>query len=703
MTTIVYNGVELRDCETLAFDQVVEYDESKTDVLYSRFRIRVASTLVALRERTTSEIADGTNRQFGIETVQGQTVVQRAHDIHARLSESRKDFWMLVDNCVTDEKKPVGAGASVLDQPLLIATGKAWDEEIVTDTIGNVGGYTEHKRIERTELFMVPHPFSENSDTNAYGPGDGLISKSNVLDCDNGPKPLSVKVNKIIGGRSLRVEFEIEVCRPICNPSFADSEPIVFGGEITSSGNQVLSNRWSIEESKDDNWITTRSLQGTLRVAHSSVWPHAMRWLCMPALMKGYKRIRQSYVDDATNLVLKYRIDDQQAHAAPPYPAIKWSGHHAETATGSGGVLQGGEFAIRLTGPPGVDKQQLIAAAGKVAVNRIRGLGRRYADGGDKAYDLTLRNASIVDVLHEPTIEMRVQVSYVSSKFKFLALRVKEMGRPLNTLDGHEYGYDPELDPYLIAGYNPRVWPVPLAYDSETPAGLFNCYLQHPCSVWHDMPGGLAPADEIDTPERKEKKESGQPDNPYPADQYTEQEVPEDDTYLSEDTEIYDYPYTFIELQNRYRINNGWAQIPIANTDPNATKTAELIKLHGRTAARVLTMTATRDGKPPMLPSMNEDQVDQNGCREVLDRIDIVAKAPQLMADGTGRRFEMMSEYVYLMERAPRPNEKLRGASSPLDLFSPDSNSLDLSEIVDTGGHLVWENGVTTTYPLPSS
>ena len=173
MTTIVYNDVVLRNCELKSFDQSIEYDSSNTDVMFSRFRISVESTVVAVRSQSAP------TGSFGIDTPYGHTSVQKAHDIHARLSEARKDFWFLVDNCVDNERDGLGFSANVLDQPLLIATGDAYSykKEQYTAGAGEI-----RERIVKTPKFMLKHPFSVNSFTNEYGPGDGLLEKSTVLD-----------------------------------------------------------------------------------------------------------------------------------------------------------------------------------------------------------------------------------------------------------------------------------------------------------------------------------------------------------------------------------------------------------------------------------------------------------------------------------------------------------------------------------------
>jgi len=657
MTTIIYNGVILRDCETKSFEQQIVYDESKTDLMYSKFRIRVASTLAATRYPS--------QRSFGISTPTAnpiETATQRQKLIQRLLAEPRQDFWMLVDSGVVNEQltpaqlaqltPPLNTG---VDDFLLMATGNA-------------------------EGFMELHP-----DSDQYTPINN-VARIDVLDAENGPKPTSVTVTEIIGGRTFRVEFEIEVVRKFCLPGFADTPPpFAIWGSIEPTGSLVLNNRWHLDESKDENWITTRVLQGTLRVANKAIWPHLMRSVCVPPLLRGYKRVRQSFVDDPTGLILKYRIEDQQAHASPPWPAIAWKAHHAESAGGPNGSILTGELSIRLTGPPGVDKVQLIEAAGKVANDRIRGLSPTFDGNGRPSYTTVINSASVVNVLDEPTIEMRVNVRYTDKdQKKNLMIRINEMGRPLTTLISNQ---NPR---YQVEGYDPRIWPVPLPYDSDSPAGVFACYLQHPCSIWHAVPQGSLPGS-VATPPRPPVADSGYPD----AELYSStHDLPDEDDFLKDGPDysenrpedIFTFPYIFVELENQYVLHNGWSQLPFADTDPNAAKTALLVQLHGRIAKRILTMTASRDGEMPLIPALTEDITDHNGIREVMESSSISIKAPELTAGGTNRRYAVRCVYVYLLERAPRLTEKLRGGSTQIDKVLPQNNWLDLSRSQNTGG-----------------
>ena len=688
-TALIYNGVVMRDVELKSFSQVAEYDESGTDLIFSRFRIRVASTMTALHPSLVP---------FGVSTPGGSTAAQRARDIQGRLSEPRKDFWFVVDSGVANEK----TGGPAIDDTLVIATG---------DPNGPL---------------MPIHPISDQ-----YGSSD-VVARPDVLDCRNGPMPMSVNIEEVVGGRTIRVEFEIEVCRQICSPDFIDQFPYDAAGAIQSD-NRILNNRWSIEETKDENWCTTRSISGTLRVRHHSFFPHAMRFLVVPPLLRGYQRVRQSFQDDPTGLVLKYQIEDKQREAAPPWPAVTWKGHHAESGSGPNGSILTGEVSVRLTGPPGVDKTAMIGAAGKVAIDRIKGLSDPWLPNtGRQDYRVQIMNCSVVNSLDEPTIELRIQARYTAEdEARQLALRISDMGRPMSmsargssivqwnwdtdnwdVIQGCPAGTVSDQPDDLPAPeannpgdrpvirrffncidpsdqYDPRRWPVPLLYDSPTPAGAFSCYLQSPCSVWHGHPGG---SDSIATTDiiRPAEKPTGYPDQSTTV--TSPDTLPDDDSYISDPDaldakDIFRFPYTVIDVSNRFATDTGWSQLPYAD-DSDADKTALLVKLHGKVSRRILTLTATRDGRPPIVPTLAEEAINRNGVREVLAHHSITLKAPQLLADGRGRQFSALVEYIYLLERGIRPTDKILGTATVLDRLLPQDNDLDLNTYQDDGGKI---------------
>lgn len=627
-TELTYNGVVLRDCETLSFDQKIEYDESKTDVMYSRFRIRVRTTLVDYLDPSVSTI-----------DTEGYTVVQRMQTVHRLLSQARKRFWFEMNGV------HLAAGHGSGRQTLLMAVGA--DE------------FNDPARFPNgLNTLIGDSPVALVTDTPARA----------VVDVDNGPKPIDVSVEQIYGGRAMRVTFEIEVCRILCHPSdftFNDPYPTTEPNtRVRPDGGRIISNRWSVTETRDANWVTTRVIQGTLRTRDKSVVPHLMRYFVLPSLLKNYQRKHQHFATDPTDLVLKYRIEDVQkdANAAPPPPAIDWSGHYVES-TDKLGMHQHAEISLRLQGPPGVDKQDLISAGGHVINSRIRGLQKQP---GDDQFETILENASIVEVIGQPVIEFRVRVRYVDGlDAKKLRLRLGNIGAPL-----------------VIAGYKPDEWPVPLPHDSEHMAGVFSCYLQRPCSVWHAVPT-LRPGErehEDGDEERAVEEESGAPDIP-PSDLYnSNQPFLDDDTAL--DPEAFNgSPYTLIEIDSQYLNDTGWHQLPYASDTPVDNETCHLFKMSGGVAERIFTMEAVRQGIPPVIPEPIEELVDFNGIKEKLAETSINLAAPEFKGDGVVREFRVHCRYRYLLSRPPTNAEKLRMAISPIDNTPGEDRLMDTADL----------------------
>ncbi|MCC9644988.1 hypothetical protein LOC71_22150 [Rhodopirellula sp. JC740] len=730
MTTLVYNNVVLKDCETLRFEQDLQYDESKTDLLFSRFKIRVASTLVGVRYPN-----DG---GFGIQTPIGSTVTQRLHDIQSRLSQPRKDFWFLTEsNPVTEN-----GSAYSIDQPLIIATGEPYSYEFEESSFGG----RSRVDAERTVRELQPNPldFSHVSDysTQRYGPFNTPFPADQVVDLNNGPKPLDINCIAILGGRSIRVEFEIEVCRHFCDPSrvgdpYPPTEPWIEprdddedtddeneaedGFRIPPSKN-ILSNRWSLTESKDAAWVTTKTLQGTLRVATKETLPQYQRYLVIPPCLDGYQRIEQTFADDISGLVLKYRITDRERHAAPPAPAIDWNGSYTESSTKMG-VNQIAHLDVTLTGPPSVDKQDLIGAAGRVLNSRMRGLQKDPADQ-DPDYSVKLLDSAVIESLDQPTITLRVTVQYVGQDPTYFNLRLKQIGKPLNT-DGDE-------DPLSIDGYYPERWPSPLPYDSETPAGLFSCYLQDPCSVWHS-PAMRIEGEELPNPggeydDRVLTDESGSPTYPTPTEEddvprpgsvsrsqnkldrdiryvSSDQLFPDQDQKIISPEQFQGAPYTHWRLRSEYVTTTGRAVLPLAAVrdqqyaeQPFSEPTVSIVKLHESVCKRLFWIEATRVGKPPQFPQPKDTMIGPNGETETLLDWKLGLANPVIGPDGVSREYTVAAEYCYALDRPLANTESFRIPISPIDFTPDDPRTIDGADLF-RDDLVEWRFNVTPSPP----
>lgn len=637
-TTLIYNGVILRNCETLTFDQSIEYDQSGTDVLFSRFRIRVASHVVALTSWLTSQhsIAAGM-----VDRDAGGGAPEQLRNIRERLSVARRPFYYFIDNAPARSS--------------LVNFSGELDKDVLLVAAGSESG----ANFQLQPLKPLPTT---------------VVPASQVIDCNNGPKPQHVNIERIFGGRLFRVTFEIEVCRRICSvDDFTNAlPPGVSAGELLAS-NKILSNRWSLQETRGEDWRMNRVLSGQLRVASKEVPPSLMRYFCVPTQPRTMRRLQQQFTTDVTGLNLNYSITDQEEHEAPPAPAIAWSGHFVESGTGANAAKQHSEISIKLTGPPGVNKQDLIGAAGHVVKSRIPGIA--VAPGSDAKNRPIIQNTSVMEVIGQPTIQLRVRVESTALKTK-LAARIEQIGQPMD-----------------IPGYHPQIWPTPAPYKSESIAGQWACYLQNPCSVWHSVPrpGFTLSPPAFEGTESETDQESYTPPDDSTVEFYQDNEAYPDDETVIDPVQFSEEPYTFIEIESEYTNAPGYIALPFADGSVSEGQpTVEIVRLHSGSCFRCFTMRATRRDKMPEIPTPKNTLTDPNGISEFLQHSQIKTVAPEIASDGISRKNRVVAEYVYLLSRPPTLSEKIRLAISPIDTIANEDRVVTGDELF-TNSRIDWQ------------
>lgn len=468
-------------------------------------------------------------------------------------------------------------------------------------------------------------------------------------DLNNGPRPISCSVVHVAGQQAFRIEFEIEVAVLSClEPSVVSTvnNQQLFGAK---QDNRVLSNRWSIAETMDENMYRDRTWAGTLRVAHYSFYPHLFRHMVVPPLQRGYKRNSMRFVQSEDGLSLRYEVMDRQKYAKPPAPAIDWSASYTE-ATGVGGAVGHASMNIMLTGPPDVDRKKLLVPAAQIVQARLGNLQRGFADGGSN--QLILMGAAIVEHLHANTVEMRVQIKRVPAAHKFLNNVVDKIGRDLD-----------------IPDYDPKQWPVPLLYDSDSPSGVFASYLQHPCNPFHGITGVQALANTQADGEEEDY-------DPQDADYFRSTgDVDEDVDEGLSSSQLDSFPYTHIEMDNVYDLTSGTVALPIASTLLTANvASVEIIDLHNPVAERVYSAHVERAGAWPQLPKPVKVQTDPNGIEEFLAEVKMIPEPPFLLPDGKTLLYRAQIKYRYLLSRAPTTDEALRVGSPQWDATAPNDN-----------------------------
>jgi len=665
-THVFYNGVELRDCLTESFDQKTAFDEAKS-ALFTHFRIRVSSTVFGFfnedepedyNELVSHPSTVEVNRT-GIDPADLNTAVDRMQIIQRLLSQPRRDFWY-----ATHDAKRVDVSESIY-QILVASTGQDagpdGDPKFFQDLFGNDA--------------EIRYNSKDNLSTR--------IRRKHCLDANNGPIPIDVSIQNIFGGNAFRISFEIEVHRVLCKdildpeedpPSWIDPE-----SEGMQSNIHLLSNAWSSEETMDEEWRRIRLIEGTLRVRDTTAWVQAFRSLTLPGLLPGYKRVSVRFASDPTNIVLKYRIEDRQAEAAPPLPAIDWKMTHTDSARNEYGQVTR-QVNIELIGPPRVNRLALMGAALNVLDSRF--------PGASKPPDDLARVKAInpVPFIRDALIIAQPSDRPIISLVCNIRLTVDPDAGGAASFANALMNSSSNLS---IAGYNPDRWPTPRPFDLDSPAGLFATYLQSPCSVWHGIPAmqriyfGSPSAPEFDTANNEPPILPGTAPKYWLEPDYLEYASPDALTDSQSITAAkHDlFPYTFVDIDNKYSQDMGMMTLPLSGPRGMGEeggapyRHAISIPIHAGVMTRTITVNATREGRPPELPSPAPYLVDPNGVVEqLIDSTDLVLDAPKLSEGNSHRIFSGQMRLTYLLARPLGPTEIFRAGNNPALVSSPGHN-----------------------------
>jgi hypothetical protein len=556
-TTVFYNGIFLQDCEMMEFRQVIEQDESNTDHLYSRFRIKVGSCLC--RTILSGEFGTLTNEDVlrsaeppnhgSITTIApndlADTISAASHEsrntgwetkdislsehhafITKFLKEPRKDFWMAIHGQgATDDtlaEVPYGAqetlGGTTRPEYLSVlgATGMTRADALLND----------------------PLIYPTNGDSAAMYLAASRIERDYVLDTHNGPRPIGVTVQKIAGGRMMRIEFEIEIAVYIgpskyINDTRLNAIETAFKEKGARKTIGVASNRWSVTESLNEDWQTTHTIKGQLVVRDHTYKPHAQRMLTVPWMFPYAKMTRREFRTDPTGLTLNYEHTFSECGDAPPYGVVNWKGTYSEQVLGGGKSF--GSVSVRVVGtaapPRGLTaseyKKLLITQAFRIILSRISLsllVDAQVQKPGQRASKTILQEATVIEqmdqpvidvkatVLHSPEVE-KVEGNVVQDPLNAFGLRLTVMGDPIISTTAPAPLGDPDYKRYWWPIPSSFTWdwkrvrdmqasvsnPTPTEGNPRLKGSYFDCYFQSPEFEWHGIPLSVDIPDRLDT------------------------------------------------------------------------------------------------------------------------------------------------------------------------------------------------------------
>lgn len=714
-THLFYNGVLLRDCETREFSQTIQRDDSGTDVLYSRVRISVSSTLVSL-----TNIGEGSNvvetgsthpSTIAIPRVDGETLVERWREVQTRMQEARKDFWYAINSTT---KKPIsqqtGYDPNGTDLPIPATDASSSDSyRVVLAATGLTEDDIKKLRADRNASIGKIKAFNPSGLTQSQFVD---IDRAKVIDLDNGPTPISVNVEQVLGGRALRVSFTIEVCRCFCKPTADDFAPPAIDSAKAAG---VISNRWGVSDSIDGDQSTHRTIRGKLVVSDRSWRPHALRLLVSPKLFPYAKLTDQRFAQDPKGLALEYEFSMKETGPAAPEGVTSWSGTYTESNTLGAGQTTG-DVTVKVHGtvnPRNLTMQQqktlLLAQAYNIVRSRVRfKLGWAALPGQDPTYVMCSRTV-VIETMHKPEIELRMSFLYrdaangQNQAIDGFGLRLKNMGADMSN---------------SITGYDPMKWPVGRDFNldqgqenewsrTEGTGSYFDTYFQTPCSEWHGMPRrGEITSYQLDrttneslplvTPNPSYFQRMDVYIDPDVTTTLSSQERPAPGTPIAMmqtgfSTDQSAFSYLQVELDNRYDLSSGNVMLPLSRpryvSSAGGVQSAVIVPLHAGLAKRTITMVASRLGNWPQVPAPSAS-ITTTGFRQTFLEGSIIPEAPQITKDGQGMIYKAQIRWVYGLSRLPQAGDRLQVGSSPIDRTKPADNALPIDGFFDYSGSI---------------
>jgi hypothetical protein len=225
------------------------------------------------------------------------------------------------------------------------------------------------------------------------------------VDAKNGPRPISLAIDRIGGTMTLIVSYTIEAHIVECCQTDGCADPAALVPEgFDKTCPSYVSHRWTETADIDELFYTTKVRTGTI-VSRSDVRinPDALRGLVIMPIEKGMKRINSRYTVSTDGLKLQYEYRDKEVYRQPPAPATKAEGHFTVSTPDGGKRIC--ECRVKLTGPRQVEakKSALLQTALDIVSTKLRNAGASAAPGNAQRYRVI---GAVREELWENTVEV---------------------------------------------------------------------------------------------------------------------------------------------------------------------------------------------------------------------------------------------------------------------------------------------------------
>ena len=470
-------------------------------------------------------------------------------------------------------------------------------------------------------------PFTKNS--------TGYISGQSGIetDCKNGPKPIGLDFDTVMGSTSIRASYSIEAYLSPCDTKIPP----------------VLASRWSVMETMDEDFFITRTFNGFVKKQSGVQSSASYRWWMYPPLEPGFKRTNVTFDEHADHLGIDWQVTDRQVHTAPPWPCTKLEGSQTET-TGNG-IVWHSEVRVRASGSPEASKRDMFAQCARIIEMRI---GYAPDDAIGKGNKFLMKGCTMVDFFgakNQVEMVMRIEHNWGANeqkkdKFKtfltnlrgriadpaYYDLATKAPGTPVN-----------EPEPYdKLKSRLPWVWGY-TPHGAKRTADLsarWEHYLTNLCTA-QDRPSKFGVGDPKTTGTETETAT----DSPTTVD--VDKPISTDENMF--DSEEQQELYTLARVEDEYAYDPRVAVLPVLTDDHDSGLSSYVVNIGKPTIYRILTVEYERLGSWPAIPDLKpkyKDPLSKKSFQLVKHRV--VAKPPNPGQDGKQVVYAVWAQYVYV-------------------------------------------------------
>lgn len=438
-------------------------------------------------------------------------------------------------------------------------------------------------------------------------PGNSL----NRLDVNNGPKA-SLEVREMISNKVARATFRIEMAVPNCPGA--------------TLGDGVLSLRFWTNDDIDENWYTTRTFNGRLRVASKNVKLQDFRNFIFPPIAGGFKRKSVSLQEDPNGLELEFTVVDEEFYVSCPRPATTWRGTHNVSTPFAGGVIGDSEVRVELEGPRDTSKSELIQLAIKIIDNKLQLETSTLASRESEGRAMLLYYAVSEDLgRNRITATARVRHTTASTTSGG-NIFIKTVGQPL-TIPDYQFNRS--------RGFNP----------TATLSNIVAQKLTTSCNP------------DIDTAssskgKQKRRTRSGAKEGDPPEVDIGIRELEDYETSYSDDHG--QKLYTAYRLSSQVMAPQGVVGLPVGSASGSSVDSQVFVQLHEPPANMIVRVVSERVGEPPEVPFPRKSYTDsKTGIVHTLLYWDVSSAAVALTGDGRSQIFHVEAFFEYGLNREP--------------------------------------------------